>query len=333
MIKSDRHFKEAQFKIEKGSLQNCFMACLNDDECNTISYCINQNKECILSGETLSSLGEKLEEKTSHADGCNIYQKSFINLFHEYPGKSLVLDAVSTTSNVPIGDCAKKCAQSNDFTCESFDYCQDNYQRNESVCFLHVNHIEIDKAHQINATNWKVAEAGCSHYSKKSELDYEHKVGLSLKDNMKESIVGTFDHLSLEHCASKCNTDPNCFTLEFCETTNYKKMSDSSFSLSSCSLTNLKPDKVNEPKLFDEVKDDNKICSIYINHKKITGKSKTDPHSAELSAPKESSNSNLAIGLGAAVFVMRLLVIHGFKFAAKKRSFIDYNSKITSEET
>ncbi|XP_025016211.1 uncharacterized protein LOC112538648 [Tetranychus urticae] len=128
IIKSDRHFNEAQFEMQN-TLQDCFMACFNDVDCNTLSYCIGQNKECILSGETSSSLKDTLEDKTSHADGCNIYQKSFMNLFHEYPGKSLVLDAVSTISDVPIGDCAKRCAQSNDFNCESFDYCQDNYER------------------------------------------------------------------------------------------------------------------------------------------------------------------------------------------------------------
>ncbi|XP_025016865.1 uncharacterized protein LOC112538985 [Tetranychus urticae] len=321
MFQTDRHFKEAQFTIQKSTLQNCFQACLNDDDCNTLSYCVDQNKECILSGETSSSLKDSLDDKTSHADGCNIYQKSFINLFHEYPGKSLVLDAVSTISDVPIGDCAKRCAQSSDFNCESFDYCQDNYQRNESVCFLHIYHIALDKTHQINATNWKVAEAGCSHYSKKSELDYEHKVGLALKDNVKESIVGTFDHLSLEDCASKCNSDPNCFTLEFCETIDYNQVSDRSVSLTSCSLTNLKPKNVNQPGLFEGPKSTNKICSIYVNHKKITGKSKVDPQPSELiiSTPKKSSDSNLATGLGAVVFILAFAGgFIGFKFAAKK---------------
>ncbi|XP_025016965.1 uncharacterized protein LOC112539032 [Tetranychus urticae] len=243
-----------------------------------------------------------------------------MNLFHEYPGKSLVLDVVSTLSNVPIGDCAETCAQSNDFSCESFDYCQDNYKRNESVCFLHVNHIEIDKAHQINATNWKAAEAGCSHYSKKSELDYEHKVGLALKENTKESIVGTFDHLTLEHCASRCNSDPNCFTLEFCQSIDYNQVSDSSVSLTSCSLTNLKPGS--QPGLF-EVPKSNKICSIYINHKKITDKSKTDPQPSALimpsEAPTNSGNLKIAIGLGTIVCLMAFAGgFIGFKFAIKK---------------
>ncbi len=40
--------------------------------------------------------------------------------------------------------------------------------RNESVCLLHAEHIKIDKSHQITATNWKSAEAGCSHYSSKN---------------------------------------------------------------------------------------------------------------------------------------------------------------------
>ncbi|XP_015794185.1 uncharacterized protein LOC107370735 [Tetranychus urticae] len=322
MINTNRLFNEAQFKMEKSTLQDCFMACLNDDDCNTLSYCIDQNKECILSGETSSSLKDALDDKTSHADGCNIYQKSFMNLFHEYPGKSLVLDAILTIKNVPIGDCAKRCAQSNDFNCESFDYCQDNDQRNETICFLHVNHIEVDKVHQINATNWKLAESGCSHYSKKFELDYEHKVGLALKDNMKESIVATFDHLSLEHCASRCNSDPNCFTLEFCETIYYKKIADSSVPLTSCSLTNLKPSNANQLGLFEETKS-NKICSIYINHNKITGKSKTDPQPSALITKSESStksgNLKIAIGLGTIVCLMAFVGgFIGYKFAAKK---------------
>ncbi|XP_025018022.1 uncharacterized protein LOC107369036 [Tetranychus urticae] len=320
IIKIDRQLKEAPFKIEKVTLQDCFMACFNDDDCNTLSYCINQNKECILSGETLSSLNETLADKTNHADGCNIYQKSFTNLFHEYPGKSLVLDAVSTISDVPIADCAKRCALANDFSCESFDYCKDNKQRNESVCFLHVNHIEIDKAHRINATTWKSAEAGCSHYSKKFELDYEHKVGLALKENTKESIVATFDHLLLEHCASKCNADPNCFTLEFCETIDYNQISDSSSSLTSCSLTNLKPINVNQPGLFEESKN-NAICSIYINHKKIAGKSRTKPQPTD--TPSElstrSTNFTLTIGLSTIVFVLAFSVgFFVFAFAAKR---------------
>ncbi|XP_015787105.1 uncharacterized protein LOC107364281 [Tetranychus urticae] len=323
MLNTNRHFNEAQFKMEKSTLQDCFMACVNDDDCNTLSYCVNQNKECILSGETSGSLKDALEDKTSHADGCNIYQKSFMNLFHEYPGKSLVLDAVSTISNVPIGDCAKTCAQSSDFNCESFDYCQDSYPRNESVCFLHVNHIEIDAVHQINATNWKAAESGCSHYSKKSELDYEHKVGLALKDNTKESIVGTFDHLSLEHCASRCNSDPNCFTLEFCESIDYNQVSDSSVSLTSCALTNLKPSNANQPGLFEETKSTKKICSIYINHNKITGKSKTDPQPSALIKPPESStksnNLKIAFGLGTIVCLMAFAGgFIGYKFAARK---------------
>uniref|UniRef100_A0A158P575 Apple domain-containing protein n=1 Tax=Tetranychus urticae TaxID=32264 RepID=A0A158P575_TETUR len=325
IIKTDRHFNEGQFKIEKSTLNECFMACLNDDDCNTLSYCINQNKECILSGETSSSLNDTFEDKTSHADGCDIYQKSFINLFHEYPGKNLVLDAVSTISDVPIGDCAKRCAQSNDFNCESFDYCQDNDQRNESVCFLHVNHIAIDVAHQINATNWKKAEAGCSHYSKKSELEFEHKVGLALRDDMKESIVRTFDHLSLDLCASKCNTDSDCFTFEFCETIDYSQIYYKKFSLTSCSLTNLEPNNVNNSELFEESKSKTKICSIYINHKKITGKSEADPPiqtDTTESLTKTSTKSNdfsLAIGLGTIVFITAFAAgFTGFKFTAKK---------------
>ncbi|XP_025017367.1 uncharacterized protein LOC107365733 [Tetranychus urticae] len=306
------------------------MACVNDDDCNTLSYCVNQNKECILSGETSSSLNDTFDDKTSHADGCNIHQKSFINLFHEYPGKNLVLDAVSTISDVPIGDCAKRCAQSNDFNCESFDYCQDNDQRNESLCFLHVNHIVIDKAHQLNSTNWKYAEAGCSHYSKKSELEYEHKVGLALKDDMKESIVGTFDHTFLEHCASECNSDPNCFTLEFCETIDYNQISNSSVSLSSCTLTNLKPNNVNQTQLFEEPKSDKKICSIYINHKKITENSKTNTSESSTKTSKKSNNFSLTIGLSTIVFILAFAAgFTGFKFIVKKGFFKKTDSNMT----
>ncbi|XP_025016010.1 uncharacterized protein LOC112538567 [Tetranychus urticae] len=321
MIQTDRHFNEAQFKMEKSTLQDCFMACLNDDYCNTLSYCINENKECILSGETPSSLKDAHEDKISHADGCNIYQKSFINLFHEYPGKSLVVDAISTEYDVSMTDCASKCAQSSSFKCESFDYCENNANRDQSLCFLHVNHIEIDETREINITNWKFAEAGCSHYSKKSELDYEHKVGLALKDNMKESIVGTFDHLSLEHCASRCNSDPNCFTLEYCETVDYSKLFDSSIALSSCTLVNVKPNNVNQPQLFEESKNDKKICSIYINHKKIKGKSKTEPQTPEALAktPTKSNNFALAIGLSTIVFILAFAGgFIGFKLIAKR---------------
>ncbi|XP_025018338.1 uncharacterized protein LOC112539787 [Tetranychus urticae] len=198
--------------------------------------------------------------------------------------------------------------------------------RNESVCFLHVNHIEIDKVHQINATNWKLAESGCSHYSKKSELDYEHKVGLALKDDLKESIVGIFDHLSLEHCASRCNSDPNCFTLEFCETIYYNQVSDSSASLTSCALTKLKPSKDNQAQLFEVTKSNNKICSIYINHNKISGKSKTGPQPSALIMPSESptksNNLKLAIGLGTIVSLMAFAGgFIGYKFSPKKESF------------
>uniref|UniRef100_A0A158P574 Apple domain-containing protein n=1 Tax=Tetranychus urticae TaxID=32264 RepID=A0A158P574_TETUR len=324
IIRTDRHFNEGQFKIEKSTLNECFIACLNDDDCNTLSYCVNQNKECILSGETSSSLNDTFEDKTSHADGCDIYQKSFINLFHEYPGKNLVLDAVSTIPDVPIGDCASTCAQSESFNCESFDYCENNNNRNQSICLLHVNHIVIDKTREINITNWKFAEAGCSHYSKKSELDYEHKVGLALKDDMKESIVATFDHLSLEHCASKCNSDPNCFTLEFCETIDYNQISGRSASLSSCTLTNLKPSNI-QPHLFEESKSKTKICSIYINHKKITGKSEADPPiqtNTTESLTKTSTKSNdfsLAIGLGTIAFILAFAAgFTGFKFTPKE---------------
>ncbi|XP_025018434.1 uncharacterized protein LOC112539883 [Tetranychus urticae] len=324
IIKTDRHFNEGQFKIEKSTLNECFMACLNDDDCNTLSYCVNQNKECILSGETSSSLNNTFEDKTSHADGCDIYQKSFINLFHEYPGKNLVLDAVSTIPDVPIGDCASTCAQSESFNCESFDYCENNNNRNQSICLLHVNHIVIDKTREINITNWKFAEAGCSHYSKKSELDYEHKVGLALKDDMKESIVGTFDHLSLEHCASKCNSDPNCFTLEFCETIDYNQISGRSASLSSCTLTNLKPSNI-QHHLFEESKTKTKICSIYINHKKIIGKSEADPPiqtNTTESLTKTSTKSNdfsLAIGLGTIAFILAFAAgFTGFRFTPKE---------------
>ncbi|XP_015781903.1 uncharacterized protein LOC107359837 [Tetranychus urticae] len=320
MIATDRHFKEAQLKIEKSTLQDCFMACLNDDDCNTLSYCVNQNKECILSGETSSSLKDAFEDKTSHADGCNIYQKSFINLFHEYPGKNLVVDAISTEYDVSIADCASKCAQSSSFNCESFDYCGNNKNRSQSLCFLHVHHIVIDETREINVTNWKFAEAGCSHYSKESQLDYEHKVGLALKDNMKESIVGTFEHLSLEHCASRCNSDPDCFTLEYCEMISLDQISDSSVALTSCTLTNLKPNNVNQPQLFEESNSDTKICSIYINHKKITGKSKTDPHKSELlTISTKSNNFALEIGFGAIVFILAFAGgFIGFKFVIRK---------------
>ncbi|XP_015793018.1 uncharacterized protein LOC107369568 [Tetranychus urticae] len=317
LIKTGRHFNEAQFKIEKGSLTECFMACLNDEDCNTLSYCINKNKECILSGETSTTLDNKLEDKTSHADGCNIYEKSFINLFSEFPGKNLVLDAVSTVSNVIITDCAKACAQTKDFNCESFDYCSDNNNRNGSICYLHVNHIETDTAHEINRTNWKFAEDGCTHFSKKSDRDYEHKVGYSLKDDVKESVVGTFSHLSLDHCASKCNSNPDCFTLEFCETIGYDSTFDSSFSSSSCRLTNLKSTSVvNQTQFFEQSKDPKKICSIFINHMKIIAKDKSKESSP---STMKSNHFNLAIGTGAAIFILSLAGgFVGFTFASRK---------------
>uniref|UniRef100_T1KG97 Uncharacterized protein n=1 Tax=Tetranychus urticae TaxID=32264 RepID=T1KG97_TETUR len=198
----------------------------------------------------------------------------------------------------------------------SFYFCIPIPFRNESVCFLHVNHIEIDKAHQINATNWNILFlTPFSCYSliiqsitltEKSELDYEHKVGLSLKT--KEAIVGTFDHLSLEHCASRCNSDPNCFTLEFCQSIDYDRVSDSSVPLTSCSLTNLKPSNANQTGLFEETKSTKKICSIYINHNKIRGKSKTDPQPSTLIKPPESptksNNLKIAFGLGTIVCLM-----------------------------
>ncbi|XP_025016006.1 uncharacterized protein LOC112538565 [Tetranychus urticae] len=200
--------------------------------------------------------------------------------------------------------------------------------KNESICFLHVNHIDLDKAHEINATNWKLAEAGCSHYSKKSELDYEHKAGLALKDNMKESIIGAFDDLSLEHCASECNKDVDCFTFEFCETIDYEKISDSSVSLLSCILTNLKPSNANQSGLFELSKSNNKICSVHINHKKVTGKSKTNPQPSSLiiPSPTKSNDYNLAIGLGTIVFIMAFAGgLIGFKFSAKKGFISDCN--------
>lgn len=52
-----------------------------------------------------------------------------MNLFHEYTEKILILDAISNLSSLSVAECAKTCLQSNEFDCESFDYCKKSDSR------------------------------------------------------------------------------------------------------------------------------------------------------------------------------------------------------------
>lgn len=80
LIIKDRRLNKPQIKIGKITLNDCFMACLNDDDCNTLSYCNDEIKECILSNETSSSLKDTIADKTSHAGGCNIYESKYFDM-------------------------------------------------------------------------------------------------------------------------------------------------------------------------------------------------------------------------------------------------------------
>ncbi|XP_053208135.1 uncharacterized protein LOC128392176 [Panonychus citri] len=328
LIQPDRRLNSGIATLIKIDYLECLSLCENDDDCNSLSYCPNQNKECILSSETTYNLETSTETLTDKAEGCNIYEKSFTNYFTKYPGKSLDVDAAAIKEGIEFTDCAKECLNTKDFNCESFDYCSSHFQKNDSVCFLHVNHLTADPKHSVNITNWKIAESGCDHFSKKADHDYRHIVAHQFSPATQ--VIGTYEELPLEECAAKCNSNPvNCYTFEYCEKP--ENLEDDSGDMfyftsiiikSTCRLSNFKPTTIsntNDPefrKYFDKSLSDETICSIYVNQEKI---SKSSGNKDKLNIkPEQKDRTSLAFGFGSFFFILAFAIgAIGFIYAQK----------------
>ncbi|XP_053206637.1 uncharacterized protein LOC128390888 [Panonychus citri] len=285
------------------SYSDCLKLCQNDDDCYTLSYCNDAHRECTLSMETKENLTKSLQDKTSHADNCNIFEKSFVAFYRKFPGQSLVKDSVLTLFDIEESECARVCYESSKIPCKSFDFClqstESHGESSQRACFLHQFHVAEDSSHEITNHIWDFSKSTCDHYAVKYGRDYVHYIGRQYKMD-KVTIIKEINDVSMERCAVDCNQSDdyvNCISFEYCESFETR---GSSNIRTTCRLSSTLTTGANDLSSLDSSSTAKSTCSVYLNKDRA----------AKLLQFKgqQQDHFGLAIGLGSFFFLASFMV-------------------------
>lgn len=270
--------------------QDCLKLCINDDDCYSLSYCFNHHDECMLSTETKANLTAALSAKTTHADGCDVMEKSFMAFYRKFPGQSLVRDAIDTITDIDESECARRCYEATGFPCKSFDYCTQPAEKGLSTskhaCFLHQFHLIEDTKHEIKDKIWDFSTSSCDHYAVVLSRDYTHYVGRQFKAGSVK-IIKEITDVPLERCASDCNSaDEGCLTFEYCESLANERGSKVK---STCRLSTSSGSAVS----YNVLESTSQTCSVYTNKAKAI----------QRASARSEDHFGVAMGLGSFFFV------------------------------
>ncbi|XP_005095289.2 uncharacterized protein LOC101847097 [Aplysia californica] len=180
--------------------EECASACSNDLDmhCESFTYCIKLKKCLIRSAKPTTNVGTTVSD-------CQTYGRTYLSEFTKFPGKSVLSKkAVETFTQVTDpNDCARKCKQTKDFLCESFDLCTGG-----GTCAL-------GKTHYYTAESTDVQDnATCTHYSLDYYFDYDYNFGKKVNNPSKVHVV---KGIRPDSCAAQCSSgDIPCNTFYYC---------------------------------------------------------------------------------------------------------------------
>ncbi|OQR80137.1 hypothetical protein BIW11_05258 [Tropilaelaps mercedesae] len=194
---------EGPKKLGSFPIEDCGTACLNRADCESFSYCANDN-ECVI-----SKTHDASSSPTKSDPHCVIYQIKYVERFDKFRGLTMESNGKLVQAS-SLENCAQKCVA--DETCKSFDFCETN---SDNKCVLH-------QAHIIDAAENEVTTVGtCAHYSKRYLYDYKKKLH---KHGGEGRILAAIDDETQAACAKRCSEwsspDKICLSFDFCKPNN-----------------------------------------------------------------------------------------------------------------
>ncbi|GFO17144.1 antigen b membrane protein [Plakobranchus ocellatus] len=199
------------------SVAECAEQCINNllFPCEAFKFCAH-NSLCELHnafphGTSESAYTTFDSFSSTISTGCVVYARSYLDNFERRRGPA---GNVPTSASDPEytavkhpENCAKLCLETNDFQCESFDFCS----KDGSVgnCILRTYHWrdEVSNVKEKPVRN-------CTQYSRNYLWDFSQMEGVT-----KLPVRNTLQKVGgAEACAYKCSASSECKAFHFCET-------------------------------------------------------------------------------------------------------------------
>jgi len=223
IVKEDQEKKKENVRLVGANNQmylwECQLMCINNNDCQSLSYCSDSN-ECVL---TSLNTTQDIENYTTKNHKCSTSIKNYLAGYHKHNQRGIVdgyekkIDYKDVTPEI----CSSIC--SNDEKCLSFDVCREEIEGSEKeklVCYLHNVHSSQNKGKDDKKKDKdedKKSKLGlkkhCDHYTYKHSLEFNEYTAAKLK----EPDMGSHLQISLENCASLCITsEDGCNSFDYC---------------------------------------------------------------------------------------------------------------------
>ncbi|XP_029640949.1 uncharacterized protein LOC115215790 [Octopus sinensis] len=184
------------------SVDDCANLCINNKilNCEAFTY-------CYLRGSCFLSDIHPNDTNVQATDGCNIFQRNYVNMFDQIPGKTFpmkgdVLPVIAQSADV----CAKSCLDKGLKSCQSFEYCPA-----KEVCTLSSRHVM-----DVPSTDIITTET-CNLYTVSPLQHFVHSTTKMEKLNSNLLVK----NISLKACAKLCMEDEGfgCISFSYCPVT------------------------------------------------------------------------------------------------------------------
>ncbi|GFR81064.1 antigen B membrane protein [Elysia marginata] len=215
--------QKSQMISRKMNAKECAARCLNNlvFPCEAFSYCKDMSS-CELHGSFLrKDTKDEPDIGYTVTTNCETYVRSYLHNFERHSGT--VARMASTSSDAELTDinnienCAQLCMESENFQCESFDFCSPDGLKGN--CLMYKHH-----ARDFTLKDGENTELNCSHYSRNYFWDYTKTYGVTGLPAL-ATVRGAG---GAETCAYVCSSSADCDTFQYCETDDVCRYLDTS---------------------------------------------------------------------------------------------------------
>ncbi|GFO20811.1 antigen b membrane protein [Plakobranchus ocellatus] len=206
------------------TLSKCATACTDSVglKCEAFTFC--EKTQMCMKNPNPDSLNREVDiQPDTH---CDVYVRKYVTEFTSLEATSAVVNTELVYEMIKDpNDCARLCLNSEEFRCESFDFCTLDGGAGSGVCSLGREHF-FDVA--VAADTVRLPRRECVHYSRNYLDDYDSKEGVT---NL--PVAATIRKSSAESCAQTCSQESTsgegaCSMFQYCLIGNVCELIDES---------------------------------------------------------------------------------------------------------
>ncbi|XP_064606245.1 uncharacterized protein LOC135471113 [Liolophura sinensis] len=187
-------------KLTQLAVDDCATACVDEDLffCESFEYNV-ANGDCFLSKINPSEHPDYLVD----AQNVDLYGRSYLYKFSKSPGEVMLSQSNLIYQNIfEANQCAKLCVGLQEFSCKSFEFCED------------IKGCVLGQTHKLDIPETLIkSEPNCDHYSRNYMDDFKLLKGRVIALTNNQIVEG----VSLVRCAKICAEQGNdCLGFDYC---------------------------------------------------------------------------------------------------------------------